>query len=1005
MSSVRIPVLAAAIASALAGNGVSADLIAASPATQKTLFVAESPVGRYLITFTEPGLVEYQGGISGLSRTAPSSDLVSAAASRKFNAATPAAAAYKAYLAHQRAAYVKAIEMALGHALAISYVYDVARHAVSAELDPAEASRVAHMTGVASVAPIEMLQTDTFRGPKFIGANTIWDGSDVPSYATATRGEGVKVGVLDTGSYAAHPSFANDATCGFSTAHPKLTAKDCTSTSDCTGPSPEADSGNGHGVHTASTAAGNTIDNTVIPAPLLPDGITMSGVAPCAEVHTYKVCATTGCAGDAIHAGIQTAIVDQVDVLNFSAGAACGRGDPWTDPIELDFLSAEVADIFVAASAGNIAGGCQNPVGLVTNNGPWVTTVAASTQDQVLAPTFSVTGPGTPPPLTQNILLISGSSTLPPAQLANFSNMPILVNQANLLGCSSSGGFPAGFFTGTVAVIQRGTCTFVEKITNAYNAGARRVLITNNTSGSIGMDTTNLDPTIAANIAAFSTEQAPGDALIAFAEANAGAVGDYHQSDIAGVAGDILAGFSLRGPTSGSYADLTKPDITGPGVNIYAALDAGSGNYGLESGTSMSSPHLAGSAALVRAVHPDWTPMEVKSALQTTAVKAGTQEDGVKPWTPDQVGSGRVDLSKATLAGLTLDETQANFLNAGNPAPPTGTSDVVFIDGFDPVPSTSAVGELNLASLRNTNCRSSCAWTRTLKNRLQTSGTWTINATDPRGYHLTIQPATFTLAPGATQTITVTATVTGVPAIGVYFGSVDLLENSNQSPDQHLTVAVTNGDIPTVSCGAGNCSFQIDAPGASVNGWGCTTGWSAGCQELWLNRFSPDQGDYPITLTSVQVPFLSDAGWNAIGDQISIYVYQDDDANPSNGATPLHAQSYTQSFLVNGFSTISLNPPVVLNGPGDVLIALANPYPTNSGGVPAVADNGPFAQRSWVGKAVPDSNGTLAPDLSSAAVELRRNDDPVVAFPYTWFIRAKGTNVNGQSVTLDPVDR
>jgi len=1007
MSSVRISALTAAVAVALAAGSISIDAAIAQPTAQHAVATldGESPVGRYLITFAELGLVEYRGDISGLARTAPSRNFVSASASSKFNGTSSAASAYRAYLADRRIEHVQAIEQTLGHTLNVRYTYDVARHAVSAELDATEALRIAHVPGVVSITPVRLQVPDTFRGPKFIGAGTLWDGSEVPDYAAATRGQGVKVGVLDTGSYAAHPSFANDSACGFSAAQPKLVAKDCIDSSDCTGASPEAEPGNGHGVHTASTAAGNTIDNTAVPAPLLPDGITMSGVAPCAQVHTYKICGTDGCSGDAIEAGIQAAIADQIDVLNYSIGTACGGGDPWQDPVQLDFLSAEAADIFVAASAGNIASGCQNPIGLVTNNGPWLTTVAASSQDEVLAPTFSATGPGTPPPLVQNITLTPGSSTLPPAQVPEFNNAPVRVYSANLLGCSDSGGFPAGFFDGAIAVIQRGTCYFSEKITNAYNAGARTILITNNVPGLIAMDTSQLDPAIAAGTAAFSTDQASGDTLIGFVEANAAAVGDYRQSAIGNIAGDVLAYFSLRGPTSGLYADLTKPDITGPGVNIYAALDAGSGNYGLESGTSMSSPHLAGSGALIRAIQPDWTPMEMKSALQTTATLAGVQEDGATPWTPDQVGSGRVDLSKAARAGLTLDETEANFRAAGYGHEVASVGDAIFADGFDPPPATSLIGELNLASLRNTNCGTTCGWTRTVKNRLHTTGNWTINATDPRGYHLTINPSSFTLAPGETQTIHVTATVTGVPATGVYFGSIALVEAGAQSPDQHLTVAVTNGDQPTVSCTNNACSLQVDTPGASVNGWGCTGGWSEACQELWLNRFSPDSGDYPITLTSIQVPFLSDPGWNAIGDQISVYVYQDDDADPSNGATAKHAQSYTQYFLANGFSTISLDPSVVLDGPGDILIALANPYPTNQGGVPALADNGPFARRSWVGSAVDDAGGTVAPDLASAAVNLRRNDDPAVAFSYTWFIRATGTNGSGQPLTLSPIEQ
>ena len=92
----------------------------------------------------------------------------------------------------------------------------------------------------------------------------------------------------------------------------------------------------------------------------------------------------------------------------------------------------------------------------------------------------------------------------------------------------------------------------------------------------------------------------------------------------------MLAGFSFRGPSGmgvGQFANLTKPDITGPGVDIYAASPGACGtSYGFLSGTSMSSPHTAGSAALVRAVRPTWTATEVKSALMMTGFQGGTRK-------------------------------------------------------------------------------------------------------------------------------------------------------------------------------------------------------------------------------------------------------------------------------------------------------------------------------------------------------------------------------------------
>src|SRR5690606_12398492 len=231
--------------------------------------------------------------------------------------------------------------------------------------------------------------------------------------------------------------------------------------------------------------------------------------------------------------------------------------------------------------------------------------------------------------------------------------------------------------------------------------------------------------------------------------------------------GDVLADFSYRGPTPAPLADLTKPDIIGPGVDIYAALDDASGNYGFMSGTSMSSPHLAGAAALIRSVRPDWTVSEVKSALMSTATRAaGTQENGTTPWNIDDVGSGRADLTKAALAGLTLDETFANYLAAN----PSGGS----VD----------VKDLNIPALRNLNCTPNCSWTRTFKNQLDVQGTWEIDAETGGAFAVSASPSSFTLAPGATQSVTFTATPNG-SLTSITFGYVTLTENAGQAPEQH----------------------------------------------------------------------------------------------------------------------------------------------------------------------------------------------------------------------------
>jgi hypothetical protein len=235
----------------------------------------------------------------------------------------------------------------------------------------------------------------------------------------------------------------------------------------------------------------------------------------------------------------------------------------------------------------------------------------------------------------------------------------------------------------------------------------------------------------------------------------------------------MLADFSLRGPTAAPVPDLQKPDITGPGVNIYAALQSPT-NYGNLSGTSMSSPHLAGAAALVRAVQPNWTASEVKSALMMTSFNGGTKTNSAVAWDPDDVGSGRADLTKAARAGLVMNETFNNYL-AANPA-----------TGGD-------VKTLNIPAVRNLNCTPSCTWTRTVRNTRTSPSNWTASGTSLNGgFNVTVSPSTFSFTGNTseTRTLTITARPTSNLTSAIAFGEVALTDGSGSSPVQRMTVAV-----------------------------------------------------------------------------------------------------------------------------------------------------------------------------------------------------------------------
>lgn len=767
VSLARYNLLASAVAVALIGSTMSPIIQAQSADASSSSATVQTGVSRYIITFSEPGALYYTGGVAGIESTAPDA---AANGDRKFHANTPDAVAYRSFLRDTQQARIADISALVGHPLSVSHRYEITINGIAAELTAAEAALVSHAPGVKSIEQERIYHTDTYRGPTFIGAPTIWN-APTPG-GNINRGKGVVVGVLDSGVNSMHPSFADEASCAYTGAeHKLLSAVDCSvvTAGVCAGPNAEAvDSG--HGVHTASTAAGAVVTNAATPSPGLPAPYTqMSGVAPCASIRTYKVCPGSTCPGADIIGGVNSAIADGVDVINFSIS---GGTSPWNDN-DRNFLDALNADIVVAASAGNTSATVTNPVGQVNHRGPWVMTVAASTQDVNLGPGLSATGPGTPPANTQKILTQTGSNT--PVAVP-FTSMEMRWNAANPIGCTATGGFPAGYFTGSVALISRGTCSFVEKGNNAAAAGATAMFVYNNTFGTINMNTDLV------TIPTYSMTKVSGEALVAFITASgATPVTTKLEAKIAGpVQGDVLADFSFRGPTPGSLADLTKPDITGPGVNIYAAGRVADGNFFTISGTSMSSPHLAGSAALVRAVQPNWTPTEVKSALLMTAKIAGFKENGSDPWLVDDVGSGRVDLTVASKAGLVMDETYANFLAA------------------NPVGGTINVKALNLPSVRNMACTPDCTFTRTVRSTLATSANWATSFMTTQGMTATVTPANFTVAAGATQVLTIKVTPRGAPIVApaVGFSNIMLTRTGAVSPAEHITVAIRGtGDV------------------------------------------------------------------------------------------------------------------------------------------------------------------------------------------------------------------
>lgn len=171
----------------------------------------------YIVKFGETGVLHYAGDVPGMRATRPQANGL-----RKLDAKSPASIAYRDYLRQIRETRMVEISAAISRPIDADHDYDIMFHGV-VDLTAAEAQRLRSVPGVVSVEPGGTYELDTDAGPAWIGAPSVWNGSAVPG-GYSVRGEGVVVGIIDSGSNADHPSFANNInpTCGFTEVSPKL---------------------------------------------------------------------------------------------------------------------------------------------------------------------------------------------------------------------------------------------------------------------------------------------------------------------------------------------------------------------------------------------------------------------------------------------------------------------------------------------------------------------------------------------------------------------------------------------------------------------------------------------------------------------------------------------------------------------------------------------------------------------------------------------------------------
>ena len=560
----------------------------------------------------------------------------------------------------------------------------------------------------------------------------------------------------------------------------------------------------GHGDHTASTAAGNAGVAVVI------NGIPMgeaTGVAPRARVSSYKVCWTyddptnpdgsnsrNSCFNTDSVAAIDEAVKDGVNVLNYSIS---GSQTSSADIVEQAFYRASLANVFVAASAGN-----SGPANAVAHISPWVTTVAASTHDRNFAANVILGNGGSYSGASTNTVTVTGTM---------IRSEDAALGAGNASFCYSANP-PAGAalldpakVAGKIVVCTRGDNARVDKSLAVLNAGGIGMVLVDGPADTGPVGDIHSVPSV-------HLSYANGVPVKAYA-ATAGATATINPFSNQPKPAPVMAGFSSRGPNQGDF-NIMKPDMTAPGVDVIASVTpsltpaqrngVADGSfvpgdaYASYQGTSMSSPHVAGIALLLRQLRPTWSPAAIKSALMTTAFNtvndnlAGAS-NGLLPWSQ---GAGHVDPNKAANPGLVYDLGKAEYVQYQCKVNKPSVSPASDCNTFGTLDETY---NLNLPSITVGQIQQSVTVRRTVTNVTGAPATFNlVNASVP-GFTTEVSPTTLTIPAGGKADFTVKLTKGNAATNTWYFGELVWSDGATsvRSPMQaRAALSITSpGDI------------------------------------------------------------------------------------------------------------------------------------------------------------------------------------------------------------------
>lgn len=642
----------------------------------------------------------------------------------------------------------------------ILYAYENAISGFSAKLSTKQLKSLETVDGFLSATPDELLTLHTTYSPHFLGLESgigLWDATNLA--------KDVIVGVIDTGIWPEHIAFQDTGMppvpsrwkggCEEGT---KFSQSNCNNkligaraffkgyesvvgrineTVDYRSPR----DAQGHGTHTASTAAGNIVANANLFG--LARG-KAAGMRYTSRIAAYKACWSLGCSSSDILAAIDKAVADGVDVLSLSLG---GSSRPYyRDTVAIASFGATQSGVFVSCSAGN-----SGPsISTVDNTAPWIMTVAASYTDRSF-PAIVKLGNGHS---FEGSSLYSGKGS---------KQLPLVFGKtAGVSGAEYciNGSLNRKLVKGKIVICQRGLNSRTGKGEQVKLAGGAGMLLLN--SDKEGEELIADAHVLPAATLGASAGKAVKKYVNSTKRPTASIV---FKGTVFGNPAPVIASFSSRGPSLVGH-DVIKPDVTAPGVNILAAWPATTSPsmlksddrrvlFNIISGTSMSCPHVSGLAALLKSVHEDWSTAAIKSALMTTAYTLNNRNSPIADVggssdtplaTAFAFGSGHVDPESASDPGLIYDIATEDYLDYLCSLNYTSLQLALFAGGNFTCPNPSAFhpGKLNYPSFavnfKGNVKNMSLEYERSVTNVGTSYCTYAVKVEEPNGVLVTITP-------------------------------------------------------------------------------------------------------------------------------------------------------------------------------------------------------------------------------------------------------------------------